>query len=207
MFRTEGSEPVKGSMLALTIDAILDFVGPRTGHFRLIECEISSHDAYGTPRESVHRLLRHHRANAARDSGRRLVAGDRCGVAQPDWRDREPRRPSCASLSQPSAVLHEIRALRSDDILIDRLLEAVGSRLHACRAAPDPASPALSSPAMPSGRRASCWPAPGLQPRVPAGLQALPQTGGAAAVEPAGAGVLVDWASATVASTTVESSQ
>jgi hemoglobin-like flavoprotein len=51
MFRTEGSEPVKGSMLALTIDAILDFVGPRTGHFRLIECEISSHDAYGTPRD------------------------------------------------------------------------------------------------------------------------------------------------------------
>ena len=51
MFRTEGSEPVKGSMLALTIAAILDFAGPRTGHFRLIECEISSHDAYGTPRE------------------------------------------------------------------------------------------------------------------------------------------------------------
>jgi hemoglobin-like flavoprotein len=51
MFRTEGSEPVKGSMLALTIDAILDFVGPRSGHFRLIECEISSHDAYGTPRD------------------------------------------------------------------------------------------------------------------------------------------------------------
>ena len=51
MFRTEGSELVKGSMLALTIDAILDFAGPRTGHFRLIECEVSSHDAYGTPRE------------------------------------------------------------------------------------------------------------------------------------------------------------
>lgn len=51
MFRTEGSEPVKGSMLALTIDAILDFVGPRSGHFRMIECEISSHDAYGTPRD------------------------------------------------------------------------------------------------------------------------------------------------------------
>jgi len=51
MFRTEGSELVKGSMLALTIDAILDYVGPRTGHFRLIECEVSSHDAYGTPRE------------------------------------------------------------------------------------------------------------------------------------------------------------
>ena len=51
MFRTEGSELVKGSMLALTIDAILDFAGPRTGHFRMIECEISSHDAYGTPRD------------------------------------------------------------------------------------------------------------------------------------------------------------
>src|SRR6476619_8524794 len=50
MFRTEGSELVKGSMLALTIEAILDFAGPRTGHFRMIECEISSHDAYGTPR-------------------------------------------------------------------------------------------------------------------------------------------------------------
>jgi hemoglobin-like flavoprotein len=51
MFRTEGSALVKGSMLALTIDAILDFAGDRTGHFRMIECEVSSHDAYGTPRE------------------------------------------------------------------------------------------------------------------------------------------------------------
>ena len=51
MFRTEGSELVKGSMLALAIDAILDFAGERTGHFRLITSEISSHDAYGTPRE------------------------------------------------------------------------------------------------------------------------------------------------------------
>ena len=51
MFRTEGSDLVKGSMLALTIEAILDFAGPRTGHSRLIECEISSHDAYGTPRD------------------------------------------------------------------------------------------------------------------------------------------------------------
>src|ERR1700710_1987916 len=51
MFRSEGSDLVKGSMLALTIDAILDFAGERTGHFRLIECEVSSHDDYGTPRE------------------------------------------------------------------------------------------------------------------------------------------------------------
>ena len=51
MFRSEGSELVKGSMLALTIEAILDFAGERTGHFRMIECEVTSHDAYGTPRE------------------------------------------------------------------------------------------------------------------------------------------------------------
>jgi hemoglobin-like flavoprotein len=51
MFRSKGSEPVKGSMLALTIEAMLDFAGRRSGHFRLIECEVSSHDAYGTPRE------------------------------------------------------------------------------------------------------------------------------------------------------------
>ncbi len=51
MFRTEGSAPVQGSMLSMTIEALLDFAGQRTGHFRLIECEVSSHDAYGTPRE------------------------------------------------------------------------------------------------------------------------------------------------------------
>jgi hemoglobin-like flavoprotein len=51
MFRTEGSETVKGSMLALTIEAILDFACERTGHFRLISAEVFSHDAYGTPRE------------------------------------------------------------------------------------------------------------------------------------------------------------
>ncbi|MBR0697527.1 globin [Bradyrhizobium lablabi] len=51
MFRTEGSAPVQGSMLSLTIEAILDFAGERNGHFRLIECEVSSHDAYGTPRD------------------------------------------------------------------------------------------------------------------------------------------------------------
>jgi hemoglobin-like flavoprotein len=51
MFRTQGSELVKGSMLALTIEAILDFAGERRGHFRLIACEVVSHDGYGTPRE------------------------------------------------------------------------------------------------------------------------------------------------------------
>jgi hemoglobin-like flavoprotein len=51
MFRSQGSDLVKGSMLALTIDAILDFAGERDGHFRLIACEALSHDAYGTPRD------------------------------------------------------------------------------------------------------------------------------------------------------------
>ena len=50
MFRSQGSELVMGSMLALTIEAILDFSGERSGHFRLIACEVASHDAYGTPR-------------------------------------------------------------------------------------------------------------------------------------------------------------
>ena len=51
MFRTEASELVRGSMLALTVDAMMDFAGDRAGRFRTIECEVSSHDAYGTPRE------------------------------------------------------------------------------------------------------------------------------------------------------------
>ena len=38
-------------MPALTIDAMLDFAGDRTGNFRMIQCEVQSHDAYGTPRE------------------------------------------------------------------------------------------------------------------------------------------------------------
>jgi len=50
MFRTQGSFLVKGSMLEFAIEAILDFAGERSGKFRMIACEVSSHDAYGTPR-------------------------------------------------------------------------------------------------------------------------------------------------------------
>lgn len=49
MFRSSGSDLVKGSMLALTIEAVLDFAGERSGKFRTIACELQSHDAYGTP--------------------------------------------------------------------------------------------------------------------------------------------------------------
>ena len=51
LFRSEGNKLVKGSMLAMTIEAILDFAGARSGKFRMIECEVVSHDAYGTRRE------------------------------------------------------------------------------------------------------------------------------------------------------------
>jgi hemoglobin-like flavoprotein len=51
MFRREANDLVKGSMLALTIDAMMDFARDRTGSFRMISCEVQSHDAYGTPRE------------------------------------------------------------------------------------------------------------------------------------------------------------
>jgi hemoglobin-like flavoprotein len=51
MFRRDDGDLVKGSMLAFAIDAMLDFAGERSGHFRMIECEVLSHDAYGTPRE------------------------------------------------------------------------------------------------------------------------------------------------------------
>jgi hypothetical protein len=51
MFRSEGSELVRGSIPALTVDAMLDFAGERSGQFRIIGCEVASHDAHGTPRE------------------------------------------------------------------------------------------------------------------------------------------------------------
>ncbi len=51
MFRSEGSDLVKGSMLAMSIEAILDLAGERSGSFRTIACEAVSHDGYGTSRE------------------------------------------------------------------------------------------------------------------------------------------------------------
>ena len=66
MFRSEGSGPVKGSMLALTIEAILDFAGERHG-------------------------LRRDRGDVAGDPRRGLVSGDRCGVAKAAGRGRGRR--------------------------------------------------------------------------------------------------------------------
>jgi hemoglobin-like flavoprotein len=51
MFARDSSGHIKGSMLAFAIDAILDFAGPRNLTFRMIACEVQSHDAYGTSPE------------------------------------------------------------------------------------------------------------------------------------------------------------
>jgi hemoglobin-like flavoprotein len=74
MFRTEGSELVKGSMLALAIDALLDLAGERSGHFRLIGSEVSSHDAYGTPRKLFVAFFG-------------IIAQTLRDVIEPDWSD------------------------------------------------------------------------------------------------------------------------
>jgi hemoglobin-like flavoprotein len=51
LFARDSSGHIKGSMLAFAIDAIVDFAGPRNGTFRMIACEVQSHEAYGTSRE------------------------------------------------------------------------------------------------------------------------------------------------------------
>jgi hemoglobin-like flavoprotein len=48
LFRREANNLVKGEMLALAIEAVLDFVGERRYCARLIQCEVQSHEAYGT---------------------------------------------------------------------------------------------------------------------------------------------------------------
>jgi len=81
MFRSEGSELVKGSMLALAIDAILDFAGERSGHFRLIECEVASHDGYGTPRKLFGEFF-----GVIADTLRELLGSDWSPEMEQAWR-------------------------------------------------------------------------------------------------------------------------
>jgi hemoglobin-like flavoprotein len=81
MFRSEGSDLVRGSMLALTIDAILDFAGERTGSFRMIECEVSSHDAYGTPRKLFGEFF-----GVIADTLRELLGSDWSPEIEEAWR-------------------------------------------------------------------------------------------------------------------------
>lgn len=51
MFRADPRNLVKGSMLELALEAVLDFAGERKASHRLIFCEVQSHDAYGTQPE------------------------------------------------------------------------------------------------------------------------------------------------------------
>lgn len=51
LFRTDPKSFIKGSMLELALEAILDFAGERKASHRLIFCEVQSHDAYGTQPE------------------------------------------------------------------------------------------------------------------------------------------------------------
>ena len=81
MFRSEGSDPVKGSMLALTIDAMLDFAGERTGNFRMIHCEVQSHDAYGTPRELFRAFF-----GVIADTLHEMLGSDWSGEIDDAWR-------------------------------------------------------------------------------------------------------------------------
>ncbi|HEV7634934.1 MAG TPA: globin [Bradyrhizobium sp.] len=81
MFRREGGDLVRGSMLALTIDAIIDFAGDRSGSFRMIECEVQSHDAYGTPRKLFGEFL-----GVIADTLRDLLATEWSPEMEEAWR-------------------------------------------------------------------------------------------------------------------------
>jgi hemoglobin-like flavoprotein len=81
MFRSEGSDLVKGSMLALAIDAMMDFSGDRTGRFRMIECEVASHDAYGTPRKLFSAFF-----GVIADTMREILGSDWSGEIEDAWR-------------------------------------------------------------------------------------------------------------------------
>jgi hemoglobin-like flavoprotein len=81
MFRREADNLVKGSMLALAIDAIMDFAGDRSGRFRLIECELQSHDAYGTPPDLFGKFF-----HVIADSMREILAADWSPDIDEAWR-------------------------------------------------------------------------------------------------------------------------
>ena len=80
MFRSEGSDLVKGSMLTFAIEAILDFAGDRAGQFRMNECEVSSHDDYGTSRELFFAFF-----GVIADTLRDLLGSDWSGEIDDDW--------------------------------------------------------------------------------------------------------------------------
>jgi hemoglobin-like flavoprotein len=81
LFRTEGSMLVKGSMLELALDAILDFAGERKAAFRLIFCEVQSHAAYGTSPELFNVFFA-----VIGDTVRELIGAQWTGEIDAAWR-------------------------------------------------------------------------------------------------------------------------
>src|SRR5437660_2792961 len=73
MFRSERGELVKGSMLALTIEAILDFAGDQ-GEFSLDRVRSGIARCLRHAARIVCRVLRRDRGDLARGAGHRLVA-------------------------------------------------------------------------------------------------------------------------------------
>ena len=81
MFARDASGHIKGSMLAFAIDAILDFAGERSGTFRMIACEVQSHEAYGTSRELFSAFF-----DVIRETLRELLGTDWSAEFDEAWR-------------------------------------------------------------------------------------------------------------------------
>jgi hemoglobin-like flavoprotein len=81
MFARDTSGHIKGSMLAFAIDAILDFAGPRNGTFRMIACEVQSHEAYGTSRDLFFAFF-----DAIAETLRELLGADWSAEFDQAWR-------------------------------------------------------------------------------------------------------------------------
>jgi hemoglobin-like flavoprotein len=81
MFARDTSGHIKGSMLAFAVDAILDFAGERSGTFRMIGCEVQSHEAYGTSRELFFAFF-----GVIREILRELLGADWSAEFEEAWR-------------------------------------------------------------------------------------------------------------------------
>jgi hemoglobin-like flavoprotein len=81
MFARDTGGHIKGAMLAFAIDAILDFAGERSGTFRMIACEVQSHEAYGTSRELFFAFF-----DMIRETLRELLGADWSAEFDEAWR-------------------------------------------------------------------------------------------------------------------------
>ena len=80
LFRTDPKNLIKGSMLELALEAVLDFAGEKKASHRLIFCEVQSHDAYGTQPEIFTVFF-----VVMRDVVRELLGADWTGEVEAAW--------------------------------------------------------------------------------------------------------------------------